>query len=91
MIDEYYFKRTKSKGIVYLTIWRRSPGERDKYMMSLGTAESCLRKFVRAKELESKDKQFNEITDKLITSKEKQEKDKQGDHKENPGVLEEDN
>ena len=91
MMNEYYFKKTKSKGITYLTIWKRNSKEKDEYMLSLGTAESCLKKFVRAKELESKDKQFSEITDKLITSKENQEKDKQGDHKENPGVLEEDN
>jgi len=91
MMNEYYFKKTKSKGITYLTIWKRNSKEKDEYMLSLGTAESCLKKFVRAKELESKDKQFSEITDKLITTKRTNEKDKHEDHKDNLGVLEDDN
>jgi len=91
MVDQYYFKKTKSKGITYLTIWKRNSKEKDEYMLSLGSAKSCLKKFVRAKELESKDKQFSEIKDKLLQSKEIKEKDKQKVRKENIRVLEDDN
>ena len=64
-MDELYFKKSKSKGIIYIAIWKRNKDESDQYLLSLGNAKTCYEKFVRLKELEVKDKQLTELKDKL--------------------------
>lgn len=64
-MDELYFKKSKSKGIIYIAIWKRNKDEPDQYLLSLGNAKTCYEKFVRLKELEVKDKQLTELKDKL--------------------------
>jgi hypothetical protein len=64
--DEFYFKRVKSKGIVYMSVWRRVKDDKDVYCCTLGSAKACYEKFVRLKDLEVKDKHLTEIKDKLL-------------------------
>lgn len=87
---DLYFKKVKSKGISYLTIWEKNPEGKDIYKLTLGTAETCYKKFVRLGDLEIKDKQFKEIQDKLSSTIALADKDKLIDFIRNPRVLEED-
>lgn len=86
-MDDFYFKRTKSKGIVYITIWKRNKESKDEYKCSIGSAKACYEKFVKLGLLENNDKQIKEIQDKLLNVKTIQ-KNKHNDLTKNPSVLE---
>lgn len=42
--NNYYYKPSKVKGQVYMQIWKKENGK-DIYVISLGSAAGCLKKF----------------------------------------------
>jgi hypothetical protein len=90
-MSDFYFKRVKSKGVIYMSIWKHIPEDKDVYCCTLGNAETCYEKFVKYKDLVESDKQLRVIRDKLAASGDFKEKDKQPSNNLKPNVLEDEN
>lgn len=44
MKNNYYYKPSKVKGQLYMQIWKKE-NDKDEYVMSLGSAAGCFKKF----------------------------------------------
>ena len=47
-MDDYYYKRIKVKGQVYMQVWKKNSNEKDEYVGSLGSARNAA-KLLKAK------------------------------------------
>lgn len=69
-MSEYYFKKNKTNGVVYLQIWKKVKDGKDKLLRSIGRPEKILKDLVELDELRIQTKKYKEILTKDFRGKE---------------------
>jgi hypothetical protein len=63
-MSNYYFKRNKTNGSVYMQIWKKVVNGKDEFVRSIGKPEKVLNDLVRLDDLEKQTKKYEEMLTK---------------------------
>lgn len=66
MSDEFYFKKNKTNGVVYMQIWKRVKDGKDELVRSIGRPEKILKDLVELDKLKIQTKKYKEILTKNL-------------------------
>lgn len=64
-MTDYYYKKNKSNGSVYMQIWKKNKSGKDLFVKSVGKAEKLLADLVRLEKLEKQTKEYKEMLTKI--------------------------